>query len=147
MDKRSLRLRPRGTRHRHWRRANNGPGIRRLGSKSVSPLLSCLVTIILTTNHTVLILNTSKYAPKFTMGWSILTGFSACQLAMVFVIRWLVQRDKRRAREQQQEGEFSGHHDRGNDVEGGVSAHGNVEDTSAEDSENVVPTASEMTKV
>lgn len=80
------------------------------------------------------------------MGWSILTGFSACQLAMVFVIRWLVQRDKRRAREQQQEEEFSGHHDRGNDVEGGVAAHGNVEDTSAGDSENVVPTAPEMAK-
>ncbi|PCG97769.1 Major facilitator superfamily domain, general substrate transporter [Penicillium occitanis (nom. inval.)] len=95
----------------------------------------------------ILILNTSKYAPKFTMGWSILTGFSACQLAMVFVIRWLVQRDKRRSREQQQEGEFSGHHDRGNDVEGGVAAHGNVEDTSAEDSENAVPAASEMTKM
>ena len=81
------------------------------------------------------------------MGWSILTGFSACQLAMVFVIRWLVQRDKQRAREQQQEGEFSGNHDRGNDVEGGVAAHGNVEDTSAEDSENLVDAASEMTKV
>jgi ACS family pantothenate transporter-like MFS transporter len=82
------------------------------------------------------------------MGWSILTGFSACQLAMVFVIRWLVQRDKRRAREQEQEeGEFSGYHDRGNDVEGGVAGNGNVEDTSAEDSENVVAEASEMTKV
>lgn len=81
------------------------------------------------------------------MGWSILTGFSACQLAMVFVIRWLVQRDKRRAREQQQEGDFNGHHDRASDVEGGVAAHGNVEETTAEDSENVVPTASEMTKV
>lgn len=82
------------------------------------------------------------------MGWSILTGFSACQLAMVFVIQWLVQRDKRRAaREQQQEEEFNGHHDRANDVEGGVVAHGNVESTSAEDSENVVPTAPEMAKV
>ncbi|EEA22123.1 hypothetical protein EYB26_007787 [Talaromyces marneffei] len=99
----------------------------------------------------ILILNTSKYAPKFTMGWSILTGFSACQLAMVFVIRWFVQRDKRRAREQQQqqqeEEEFNGHHDRDTDVEGGVAAHGNVEDTSAEDSDNVVSAVPEMTKV
>lgn len=85
------------------------------------------------------------------MGWSILTGFSACQLAMVFVIRWFVQRDKRRAREQQQqqqeEEEFNGHHDRDTDVEGGVAAHGNVEDTSAEDSDNVVSAVPEMTKV
>lgn len=101
---------------------------------------------MLTTDHTVLILNTSKYAPKFTMGWSILTGFSACQLAMVFVIQWLVQRDKRRAREQEDDGIVGDHRD--TDVEeGGVAAHGNVEDNSADDSENVVHTVPEMTKV
>ena len=29
------------------------------------------------------------------MGWSILSGFSALQLVMVFVIQWLVLREKR----------------------------------------------------
>jgi MFS transporter, ACS family, pantothenate transporter len=29
------------------------------------------------------------------MGWSVLSGVSGLQLAMVFVIQWLVQREKR----------------------------------------------------
>lgn len=47
------------------------------------------------------------------MGWSILTGISACQLAMVFVIQWLVTREKSRAQGQQQQTDYvddSRHH-------------------------------------
>lgn len=66
---------------------------------------------------------------------------------MVFVIKWLVQRDKRRAGDHQQEDEFNGDQERSNDIEGVVAAHCNSGDISAEDSDNVVPTAPEMTKV
>ncbi|EED16168.1 allantoate permease, putative [Talaromyces stipitatus ATCC 10500] len=95
----------------------------------------------------ILILNTSKYAPKFTMGWSILTGISVCQLAMVFVIRWLVMRDKRRT-QQGDVGGFSDDH-RGTDVEGGVTdnvGRGSNEQGSSADN-HAVPSIREETKV
>ncbi|KAH8689109.1 putative pantothenate transporter [Talaromyces proteolyticus] len=48
----------------------------------------------------VVILNTSKYAPKFTMGYSIMCGVSALQLLMIFVIRWFHQREKKQEERQ-----------------------------------------------
>ncbi|KAL2798660.1 major facilitator superfamily domain-containing protein [Aspergillus keveii] len=42
----------------------------------------------------VVILDTGKYAPKFTMGYSIMCGVSALQFAMIFVLRYFVNRQK-----------------------------------------------------
>ena len=51
----------------------------------------------LTTNpcfpNPVVILNTSKYAPKFTMGYSVMYGVSLLQIVMIFVMRFFVNRD------------------------------------------------------
>ncbi|KAL4882478.1 hypothetical protein BJY04DRAFT_187148 [Aspergillus karnatakaensis] len=44
---------------------------------------------------TVVILDTSKYAPKFTMGYSIMSGISVLQFAMIFVLRYFANREKR----------------------------------------------------
>ncbi|KAL4799619.1 major facilitator superfamily domain-containing protein [Aspergillus venezuelensis] len=43
----------------------------------------------------VIILDTGKYAPKFTMGYSVMSGISVLQFAMIFVIRWFAQREER----------------------------------------------------
>jgi len=46
----------------------------------------------------VVILDTSKYAPKFTMGYSIMTGVSVLQFLTIFVIRYFHNRDKEQDR-------------------------------------------------
>jgi ACS family pantothenate transporter-like MFS transporter len=42
----------------------------------------------------VLILDTSKYAPRFHLGFSIMSGISVLEFAMIFVLRYFVNRDK-----------------------------------------------------
>ncbi|KAL4969802.1 major facilitator superfamily domain-containing protein [Aspergillus stella-maris] len=44
----------------------------------------------------VVILDTGKYAPKFTMGYSVMSGISVLQFAIIFVIRWFAQREEKR---------------------------------------------------
>ncbi|RDW87083.1 putative Major facilitator superfamily transporter [Aspergillus mulundensis] len=42
-----------------------------------------------------LILDTGKYAPKFTMGYSVMSGISVLQFGIIFVIRWFARREER----------------------------------------------------
>ncbi|KAL4907731.1 hypothetical protein BDW74DRAFT_175511 [Aspergillus multicolor] len=52
-----------------------------------------------------LILDTGKYAPKFTMGYSVMSGISVLQFGIIFVIRWFAKREERLdARASQEEG-------------------------------------------
>ena len=45
----------------------------------------------------VLILNVGKYAPRFHLGFSVMSGISVAQFAMIFVLKWFAEReDKRR---------------------------------------------------
>ncbi|KAJ9216640.1 hypothetical protein DTO166G4_1856 [Paecilomyces variotii] len=41
----------------------------------------------------VVILNVGKYAPKFTMGFSVMCGFSACEFGIIFVLRYFANRE------------------------------------------------------
>lgn len=42
----------------------------------------------------VLILNVGKYAPRFHLGFSIMSGISVLEFANIFVLRYFVNRDK-----------------------------------------------------
>lgn len=42
----------------------------------------------------VVILNVGKYAPKFTMGFGIMSGISVIEFVMIFVLRYFVNREK-----------------------------------------------------
>jgi MFS transporter, ACS family, pantothenate transporter len=46
----------------------------------------------------VLILDVGKYAPRFHLGFCVLSGISVCQFAMIFVLRWFVKHDPQRGR-------------------------------------------------
>jgi MFS transporter, ACS family, pantothenate transporter len=41
----------------------------------------------------VLILDVGKYAPRFHLGFCVLSGISVCQFGMIFVLRWFVKHD------------------------------------------------------
>lgn len=41
----------------------------------------------------VLILNVGKYAPRFHLGFSVMSGLSVCEFGMIFVIRYFAQRE------------------------------------------------------
>lgn len=43
------------------------------------------------------ILNVGKYAPRFKMGFTVMSVLSVGEFTMIFVIRWFVNRDKRKA--------------------------------------------------
>jgi hypothetical protein len=51
-----------------------------------------LLTILL-----VIILNVGKYAPKFNMGFTVMSVLSVGEFSMIFVIRYFVNRDKKKA--------------------------------------------------
>lgn len=61
------------------------------------------------------ILDVGKYAPRFHLGFSIMSGLSVCQFAMIFVLKWFVERQERRAKLKQAmgDGEGEGSMDRG----------------------------------
>ncbi|OAL47188.1 retrograde regulation protein 2 [Pyrenochaeta sp. DS3sAY3a] len=42
----------------------------------------------------VLILNVSKYAPRFHLGFSVMSGVSVLQLSSIFLIRWFASREE-----------------------------------------------------
>jgi MFS transporter, ACS family, pantothenate transporter len=44
----------------------------------------------------VLILNVGKYAPRFKMGFTVMSVLSVCEFAMIFVIKYFVDRDRKR---------------------------------------------------
>jgi MFS transporter, ACS family, pantothenate transporter len=44
-----------------------------------------------------LILNVGKYAPKFKMGFTVMSILSVCEFTMIFIIKWFVDRDSKRA--------------------------------------------------
>ncbi|KAE9371716.1 putative allantoate permease [Stipitochalara longipes BDJ] len=44
----------------------------------------------------VVILNVGKYAPRFKMGFTVMSVLSVCEFAMIFVIKYFVDRDSRR---------------------------------------------------
>jgi ACS family pantothenate transporter-like MFS transporter len=43
------------------------------------------------------ILNVGKYAPNFKMGFTVMSVLSVCQFGMIFVIKYFVDRDRKRA--------------------------------------------------
>lgn len=43
-----------------------------------------------------MILNTGKYAPKFTLGFTVMSVISVGEFAMIFVILYFVTRDERK---------------------------------------------------
>jgi ACS family pantothenate transporter-like MFS transporter len=45
----------------------------------------------------VVILNVGKYAPNFKMGFTVMSVLSVCQFGMIFVIKYFVDRDRKRA--------------------------------------------------
>ncbi|EHY53887.1 hypothetical protein HRR81_001369 [Exophiala dermatitidis] len=53
----------------------------------------------------VVILNVGKYAPRFKLGFCIMSGLSVLQFTMIFVLRYYVSRDQ--ARKKQIEDEFN----------------------------------------
>ncbi|KAF2026297.1 putative pantothenate transporter [Setomelanomma holmii] len=44
----------------------------------------------------VLILNVGKYAPRFPMGFAVMSGISVLQFSSIFIIRWFVKREAER---------------------------------------------------
>ena len=58
---------------------------------SLSTTAHFLLTILL-----VVILNVGKYAPKFKMGFTVMSVLSVGEFSMIFVIRYFVNRDKRK---------------------------------------------------
>ncbi len=46
---------------------------------------------------TAAILNVAKCAPRFKMGYTVISGLSVGEFSSIFVIRWFVNRDKRKA--------------------------------------------------
>ena len=51
----------------------------------------------LTNDVAVVILNVGKYAPKFKMGFIVMSVLSVGEFSMIFVIRWFANREKRKA--------------------------------------------------
>jgi len=45
---------------------------------------------------TVVILNVGKYAPRFKMGFIVMSVLSVGEFSMIFVIRWFANREKRK---------------------------------------------------
>jgi ACS family pantothenate transporter-like MFS transporter len=43
----------------------------------------------------VLILDVSKYAPRFHLGFSVMSGISVLEFGSIFLILWFVRRDER----------------------------------------------------
>lgn len=48
----------------------------------------------------VLILNVSKYAPRFHLGFSIMSGVSVLQLSPIFLIRWFASREEKNGKKE-----------------------------------------------
>jgi ACS family pantothenate transporter-like MFS transporter len=42
------------------------------------------------------ILNVGKYAPQFKMGFTVMSVLSVGEFSMIFVIKWFVDRDRKR---------------------------------------------------
>lgn len=55
-----------------------------------------------------LILNVGKYAPRFHLGFSVMSGISVVQFAMIFVIRYFVKQDKEKKSRVVEQGSDSG---------------------------------------
>lgn len=63
----------------------------------------------------VLILNVGKYAPRFHLGFSVMSGISVLQFTMIFVLRFFVKRQTRQEELQKMqaaESEVTGEHKR-----------------------------------
>lgn len=95
MGQRILSQGRRRARHRHRRGSDNGSGIYRMAARYVSsifvftlPHYESILTII-----PVVILDVGKYAPKFTLGFSVMCGFSACEFGIIFVLRYFAKRE------------------------------------------------------
>lgn len=52
----------------------------------------------------VLILDVGKYAPRFHMGFSIMSGISVLQFAAIFLIRWFAKWEEKQEKESEGEG-------------------------------------------
>jgi ACS family pantothenate transporter-like MFS transporter len=57
-----------------------------LSSQDSGLLILCLVVI----------LNVSKYAPKFKMGFTVMSVLSLCEFGMIFVIKYFVDRNRKK---------------------------------------------------
>lgn len=53
----------------------------------------------------VLVLNVGKYAPRFHLGFSVMSGISVMQFAMIFVLRFFVNRQTAQEEMQKHEAE------------------------------------------
>lgn len=53
----------------------------------------------------VLILNVGKYAPRFTLGFAVMTGLSVLQFASIFIVRWFAKRELSKERVDEAEAE------------------------------------------
>lgn len=42
-----------------------------------------------------MILNVGKYAPKFKLGFTVMSVLSVCEFGMIFVIKYFVDRDRK----------------------------------------------------
>ena len=51
----------------------------------------------------VLILDVGKYAPRFKMGFAVLSGISVLQFISVFLVRWFARREAEKEKRQQEE--------------------------------------------
>lgn len=56
----------------------------------------------------VLVLNVGKYAPRFHLGFSVMSGISVMQFAMIFVLRYFVNRQTAQEELQKHEAEAAG---------------------------------------
>lgn len=48
-----------------------------------------------------MVLDTSKYAPKFKLGFTVMSVLSVGEFVMIFVIRWFVNRDAKKEKERE----------------------------------------------
>lgn len=52
----------------------------------------------------VLILDVGKYAPRFKMGFAVMSGISVLQFAAIFLVRWFGKWEANKERDEQDEG-------------------------------------------
>lgn len=63
----------------------------------------------------VIVLNVGKYAPRFHLGFSVMSGFSVLQFTMIFVLRFFVKRQTKQEKfekTQASEADVTGEHNR-----------------------------------
>ncbi|EXJ88057.1 hypothetical protein A1O1_04984 [Capronia coronata CBS 617.96] len=65
----------------------------------------------------VVILDVGKYAPRFKLGFCVMSGISVLQFSMIFVLRYFVRRDKARKKQEADNFDVTGNQMRGSDVQ------------------------------